>query len=454
MDGERLARVYEQWMNLIRDAFIFQVSERGTKYDEYYYLSLQQKNEELFHKSKDKYKDNMEVLRYEYETYLANSLRSGNRFDYLSALVTHSYAEWMLGNEILSACYYSMANLEMQEEDKLFSRQLQMRRHVAALFAKKYGVEECRNLFRNITMETFYLRLCDPLANCYFDIWYWSDFQKQHCIEELMGERSYLLYSCPDCGFEDFAEWHSAACSCCNCKDIKEISITEKVSMMVEAERNKQKQSVIKVPKLDCVEVLDTWFDIIKQCMDSGELDAAITLAKEAESYLADHPEIKDAQGYVKMPRHCAGNVYRDIHDPTKLTKLLSIDRDYMKRDCETEICVVLYRLYLAQDQLEGAEMYAQRVIWLLNNSDRQIPSGYAEEAYEVLSELTERRGDNQLALEYASYRFVIHAVLELERNDVDLISLVNQIGKKYAISGHYGIAQFCFLFCPSQTYK
>lgn len=445
LDGESLTRKYEQWINLIRDTFIYQVSEQGMRYDEYYYLSLQQKNLELFRKSKEKYKDNMEVLRYEYETYLANSLRSGNRFDYLSALVTLSYAEWMQGNEILSAYYYSMANLEMQEEDEQFSGQLQIRRHVAALFMKKYGAEECRNLFLNITMETVYLRSCNPMANCYFEIWYWADFQKQHCIEELMGERNYLLYSCPNCGFEGFAEWHSAACSCCNCKDIKEISITEKIRLMVEAEQKKQEQSVIEVPKLDCVEALDTWFDIIKERMVSGELDATIALAKEVESYLADHPEIKDAQGYVKMPKHCAGNVYRDIHDPTKLTKLLSIDCDYMKRDCETEIYVVLYRLYLAQDQLEGAETYAQRVIWLLNHSDRQIPSDYAKEAYGVLSELAERKGDNQLALEYASYRFVIHAVLELEQSDVDLISSVNQIGKKYAISGHYGIAQFCF---------
>lgn len=454
LDSERLASASEQWMNLIRDTFIYQVSEQGTKYDEYYYLSLQQKNEELFHKSKDKYKDNMEVLRYEYETYLANSLRSGNRFDYLSALVTLSYAEWMLGNDILSAYYYSMANLEMQEEDDQFLGQLQIRRHVAALFTKKYGVKECRNLFQNITMETVYLRSCNPLANCYFEIWYWSDFQKQHHIGELLGERRYLLYSCPNCGFEGFAERHSAACSCCNCKDIKEISIEEKFRMMAEAERNKQKQSVIAVPELDCLEALDTWFDIIKDCMDSGELNAAITLAKEAEAYLSDHPEIKDAQGYVKMPRHCVGSVYRNIHDPIKLTKMLDINRDYMKRDCETEICVALYRLYMAQDKPEEAEAYAQRVIWFLNHTDRRIASNYAEEAYGVLSELAERRGDNQLALEYASHRFVIHTVLELEQNDIDLIGSVNQMGRMYTLSGHYGIAQFCFYYALRRHIK
>ena len=297
LDPIEMQKEYDEWNKLISDTYIYQAAHGGTQYDEYYYIALQQKNVELFHTSKSKYEENELVYRYEYETYLANSLRSGNKFDFYAALVTLAYAEFKNGNDILSLYYYAVACHEMQEQDDQYPKQSEMRRYVAAMFVRKYGRRKTNQAIINVLLETLYLRAHYATFNYYMEIWYWSDFHREHRIDELFEQREFVLYKCANCGFMGFQERRVNSCDRCASKELLIMEIEDKINALIEEHENKaEEKTKIDLPVLSSVETIPIYCRTIMAHLANNELETAALLAKEIETYLDNHPEIIDDQ--------------------------------------------------------------------------------------------------------------------------------------------------------------
>lgn len=420
------------------------VTNNSYQYHEFTFIELMQRNAIEFRKFKDTYKDNIKLMKHEYQTYFANAIRSENDFDIISASITLCQLEFYSQDYFLAAYYYLLAREKtFDNEDFLMTLEDGMK-YASALFVSKYGMEGSNRLFDYILHETFKIRVQKNIIHNYFyEIWYWTDFAKEHLIDDFIVERLYGCYKCLDCNNIGFFDVEIKKCESCGSENLSKISLLEYVDLerdrLMSLEDNISEESsekatyiTVDIPELNSVSLIPMYIQIILSCQREKEFDTAIELAQCVEAFLKDHPEVCDKKGYVIEKAREGGQIFYSPSTPHILTKTFVNVTENVKNDYESFIFHKICTLYEDKGDIESALEYARKIINIANNSQRWIKQEYIVHAYSIEKAYCAVNGNHKKELIFANMLFTYEM---LDMIDNEYSNENSKFGKKYIIT-------------------
>lgn len=469
---EKLIREYANWNKIIEDSFIRKMTDGKYEYDVFSYIELMQKNEYAYQTFKRTYGANSEAINHECQVYFANGLSSGNDFDVISSALTMSQIAFNNDKLFISVYYLFAAHEKKVQNEKLFVSFDEIESFMATLIASKIGKDSFNNLMDYVTHETFRLRIERGLKNPYYEIWYWEDFSKEHSFDDYIMERQYGYYVCDDCNNVGSFDGILDICDSCGSSRVKKISTHDYIRLQVsnltslqneDAVNHKEEINDYSYSKIEDMStelpVLDSLAICVRRIIESekkGHIQTAIELACSVESFLKNHPELFDEDGFVIEKPRTGGQIFYDLFDPTMLVKLFLDENEHVRNDYEGFICHVLCKLYKQNNDMENAVKYAKKTISLADSSRRWLFHVYVKEAYKTLSDYYQDNGDAQNALKYANivFNYYIlntgeHILKETENHEVidPFLTSIMSLGNINASAGNLSLAYSCFTF-------
>lgn len=458
---DKIIKTYTKWKNLIENSFI-KKHTHGYEYEDYYFFDIMEKYYEEYKNFKKQFKNDMDLMRHEYNTYFANSLHSGNDFDLLASIITLCQIEFHRGKYIMASYYFFM----IQELKKHYADNLLLKHYefeigiVDTLFLEKFGTEKTVNILQNITQITLSLRMRNLsyyAINRYLELWYWSDYERENNIDNLTLKKEYSFFLCKKCGHFNLFETLRSTCITCNSNDI--IKITRKKFFELLEEKTSKSDKTYHIPKLPepkSVEDLVEYIQIINTDIHNNEYSRAIELSKKVEKYINTNNKIKDENGYVIIKSSLAGNIFIDNDMPNILIKLFRISSDSVKSDYETYIYFKLCDLYDITNDIENSMKYANKIINIANNSKRWIQNRFYIFACEKIRDYYNKEHKFKEALEYTNIIFTLQLIDEFsEEKDEKIIKehITNfiELGEQNLSVGNIFLAYRCYLFALTQ---
>ena len=462
---DEMVKEYEKWNMLLENSFVRKETGGRYEYKEFSYIELMERNPDAYRVFKETYGTNREALKHEYQVYFANGLFFENDFDVAASALTLSQIAFADG-EYFAALYYLLAARERlaRNEDRLAS----LNKHlstVIALFVSKFGLDGTQNLSDYVFHETFRLRIQRKFLNQYYEIWYWEDFSKEHSSEDYAQKRQYGCYSCRDCNKNGFFDGPIDECELCGSKRIDRISLQEYIRLHIKELSSSQAESddaanedpdarEERPLELESLEGIPLCIQRIGEAERKGRINTAIELAKSIESFLQEHPELHDDDGFVIEKARVGGQIFYSAVSPNEVLKLFLEEPQNVKNDYESFVCHKLRVLYEKADNLETAAEYAKKIIELADCSRRWLLHEYVEQAYETLVKYYNGERDKTEALKYSNIVFTYHMLDVIENALADekngeiissAISALLDIGKSNANARNASLAYSCY---------
>lgn len=464
---ENLNKMYMDWNSLVDNSFVKKVTNNSYQYYEFTFIELMQRNAIEFRKFKDTYKDNNKLMKHEYQTYLANAIRSENDFDIISASLTLCQLEFFSQDYFLAAYYYLLAREKtMNNEDFLMTLKDAMV-YASALFVSKYGIEGSNRLFDYILHDTSKIRIQRGIIHNYFyEIWYWSDFAKEHLIDDFIVERLYGCYKCLDCNNMGFFDVEIKKCESCGSENLSKIPLLEYIALEKDrlmsleddiSEESSEKATYITadIPELNSVSLIPMYIQIISSCQREKEFDTAIELARCVETFLKDHPEVCDKKGYVIERAREGGQIFYSPSTPNMLAKFFLNITENVRNDYESYILHKISTLYEEKGDIESALKYARKIINIANNSPRWIKQDYIVHACSIEQAYCAVNGNHKKELIFANMLFT-YKMLDMIDNEYsneninweekDTITNLVDIGETNANAENISLAYSCYM--------
>lgn len=464
-NAETLSKIYSEWHSLVDDSFVKKITNKTYEYGEFSFIELMERNRNDYNEFKEKYKDNRDLLKHEYQVYFANGLTSENDFDIAASALTLCQIEFCNQQFFLAGYYYMVAcerivrneaGLMSLKKDILYARYL---------FVSKFGQEETQRVYDYIFHETFRLRIQRSTENYFYEIWYWSDFSKDFLIEDYIKERSYGCYKCDDCNNIDFFDELIEKCGICGSKRIEKISLQEyinlKTNILTSEDTSASKKSFvddtqnIEIHELKSVELIPIYVQMLNTYAKKGEYDAAIELGKQVEAFLQSNPNVYDEKGYVIEKAKAGGQIFCSTTTPNEVLKLFLEGTENVKNDYESYIYYKLCVLYDKKNNCTVALEYAEKLIKLANCSPRWLQQRYVECAYLLMKTYYEDKGDKKEALIYSNILFTYDMLDKIDHelsqnincNEIrDTITSLMNIGNSNAKAGNISLAYSCYI--------
>ncbi|NBI10912.1 tetratricopeptide repeat protein [Colidextribacter sp. OB.20] len=463
---ESLTKIYAKWNALIDESFVKKVTNGKYKYGEFSFIELMERNSDAYNNFKEAHKDDRDLLKHEYQVYFANGLFSENDFDIVASALTLCQIEFLEQQYFLASYYFCVARERItNNEDCLMSLKEDISCAIYR-FISKFGQDGTRRLLAYVFHESFRLRLQRSIINHFYEIWYWSDFAREHSIEDFIEERKYGCYKCHDCNNVDFFDEAIVECRSCGSKNIEQISLEEyislKVASLISQNNDISKEVSVdhtnpkeKLPELNSVALIPLYIQKINTSERKNKYADAIELAICIEKFLHSNPNICDDKGYVIEKARTGGQIFYSTITPNEVAKLFLDGAENVKNDYESYICYKLCVLYEKENNRAAALEYARRIIELANCSPRWLQNGYIECAYELLKNHYDDMGNKKEALIYSNIIFTYSMLTKIDdefSNDTnsseirDTITILMDIGKSNASVGNISLAYSCYI--------
>ena len=477
---ESLPETYSKWNELVEESFVRKMTNGTYRIDEYSFIELMQRHDEEYHSFKATYKQNEQLIKHEYQVYLANGLVKENDFDIISSALTLCQIECKNKLIFLSAYYFFLLQERIVKNKELHETQKEKISYAFSLMLSSLGIdkfEQLTQLIEYVKHETFRLRLqhinTSGISNPYLEIWYWSDFSKAHSIDDFFDNRHYGCYRCCDCNHIDFfdkVKEEPIRCASCSSKNIELIPLQEYISLYASRLDNQDNQdsfaqdntlsvhAAIKdtLPNLDRVAYIPIYIDGIKQLERNNRYDEAIDISKQVILYLHSNPSIIDENGYVvDTSRRGEGRILYSVLDPSNVVKLFHVDLP-VRCDYESYFYCKLIDLNEKKGDRTTASEYAQKLIEIANCSPRWIRQQYIERAFELLHDYYVETGAKTEALTCSNALFTYHMIEAMGNKNSDnedydeVISQFLDVGISNANVGNISLAFSCYIFALS----
>lgn len=466
INAESLTKIYTKWNALVDESFVRKMTNGKYKYGEFSFIELMERNSEAYHNFKEAHKDNTDLLKHEYQVYFANGLFSENDFDVVASALTLCQIEFLRQQYFLASYYFCVARERItNNEDLLISLKNDLS-YAVRLFISKFGQDGTQRLLAYVFHESFRLRIQRTIINYFYEIWYWSDFSREHSIEDFIEERQYGCYKCHDCNYVDFFDELIVECKSCGSKNIEQISLEEYISLEVSSLTSQSndisKEGSVdhthlkkKLPELDSAALIPLYIQAINTSECKNEYDNAIELAKCIEKFLHSNPNICDENGYVIEKARIGGQIFYSTITPNEVLKLFLDGTENVKNDYESYICYKLCVLYEKKNDRSTALEYAKRIIKLANCSPRWLHDNYIKCAYELLKNHYDDEDNKKEALIYSNIIFTYGMLNKIDNefannsNSSEIrntIAILMDIGKSNASAGNISLAYSCYI--------
>lgn len=464
--SKNLVEIYEKWNELIDNSFVKEVTGQTNKYLEFSFIELMSRNSELYDEFKKKYRNNRDMMKHEYQVYFANAFNSENIFDLVGSAITLCQIEFLNHQYFLAAYYLTLAREEMiTNEDCLDSLKEDFDFSVIR-FINKFGEDEVNRLLKYVFHEVIRLRIQKGVCNVFYEIWYWSDFSKEHQIEDFILERLFGCYKCLDCKNIDFFDNDLDKCESCGSENLRQISFEEYMDVkmnQIQAEENENSDienpedtyAIDSIPELDTVDLIPVYIQMISSYEQKGDYDNAIDLAIRVENFLKNNPEICDEKGYIIENGCSSPKVFYSTITPNSLFKWFLDKTDSFKNDYESYISYKLCSLYTKKNDDIMALKYANIIIELANNSPRWLRQQYIYDAYSVKKSVSYRSKNKEDTLKYSNLIFIYDMLDKIDNNFQEysdnseisgtIKSLMN-IGCSNSYANNTSIAYSCYM--------
>ena len=473
--AENLPETYSKWNALVDDSFVRKTTNGTYRIDEYSFIELMQRHIEEYNSFKATYKENDQLIKHEYQVYLANGLEKENDFDIISSALTLCQIECKNQVSFLAAYYYFLCRERIVNNKELLETLKEGFVYVSSLLLTKLGRKEFEQIIDYVTHETFRLRLqhinSSRLSNPYWEIWYWSDFSKAHSVDRFLENRQYGCYKCSDCNHIDFFDEvtrESIRCASCCSKNTEQITLQEYTRLFTRRLYDQAAHNSVihdnspsvhveikgTLPKLNSVAYLPIYIDGIKQLERNYEYDKAIDLSKQVICFLHSNPSVLDENGYVTdTSRRGESRILLSALDPSSVIKLFDVGDLPVRCDYESYFYYKLIDLNDKKGDRTSASEYAKKLIEIANCSPRWIQQQYIERAYELLRDVYEEKDDGTRALTCSNFLFTYHMIEAIGNKNSDdedpdeVISQFLDIGTSNANAGNISLAFSCYVF-------
>lgn len=466
IDTDEIKREFDEWIELTSHSFVGQATKNTLSYDEFSFIELMERNLTLYHSFKEKYKSNNELLRHEYNVYIAHGLYKENSFDVIGAALSLCQIDIIEGQYFTAAYYIFLVKTLMLGSDRHTENYESLVQHVTSLFVSKFGVTETQNIFEFVTHESLRLLILRKGAkNFYYDIWYWSEFALEHSITEYILEKPYGCYFCQDCSKFEFYNGNIDKCFTCGSANIKLISLDMYMQLIIEKLLQEgepcSKEVAVEIPiqeadlpDLNRIEHVSLYIGLIKQYKSNKQYTQAIQIAHRIESFLHDTTNIRDENGYLVDKVDCGSKIFYSPLEPKSVMKLFFDERTFVRYDYESYIYAILCELYQAQNADTEALKYANIILNLANNSRRWINKQYIVIAVQFLRDYYSSEKSSNEALKYANILFIYQMLETIEvayekesgLEISELILSLMDIGQSYADDGNFWLAFPCYV--------
>lgn len=469
-EADNLQEIYAKWNELVDDSFVGKITNWNYEINEFSYIELMQRHHDEYKSFKNKYKNNYQLIRHEYQVYFANGLVKENDFDIVASALALSQFECIDQHFFLSA-YYFFIFIERCLKDEGLRETVKGEEAIAQAFLlSRIGIDKSQQLIDYVKHETYRLRIQKFKTNPYLEIWYWSDFSKANSIEGFFENRHYGCYRCQDCDHIDFFDEDkddSILCASCGSRRTEQISLSEYLRLLENKYRDQDVHDIsandntlhahsdIKdsLPKLDNIAFIPLYISAVKQLEERNQYDDAIGILNQIDLYIQNNPSVLDENGYVIDTPMEAGGVFYSIIDPHKLLKLFSVENMTVKYDYESYIYYKRIELNDKKGDRISASQDALKLIEIANYSPRWVHESYLLRAYELLNGFYKEKGNNTEALTYSNVLFTYQMIEILENKhlkDADFDMVINQFlntGISNASAGNISLARSCLLF-------
>lgn len=424
-----LNKIFIEWNDLVKNSFVKKVTHGTYKYREFSYAELMERNLHMYVDFKEKYKDDIDILKHEYQVYFANAVCSENKVDTLRAALMLCQLEFLKQRYFLAAYYYFVArkiSLENEEYMKAFEKEIM---YAGGFFVSKFGKEEGERILNYVSYESLRLRIDRILVNYFYEIWYWEDFSRLNEIEKYTKERKYGTYVCLNCGYINSYEDKLNICEMCGSQKLKEISLEEYIELkkdMLDFDKKGTIEEVDyfkeEIPILDNIELLPLYIQIVNFHEKKKEYEVAIKKAKCIESFLKDNVDIFDEEGYVIEKAKVGGQLFYSSIEPNEMAKFFLNGNDRVRNDYESYICHKLCVLYEKINDKMLAVKYAEKVINLANNSPRWLHQSYVKHAYLIMKKYFDEIGEKKDYLMYSNILFMYNMLDKIDKTLIENI--------------------------------
>lgn len=466
INTEHLNKIYTEWNTLIDNSFVKNITDNSYKYGEFSYIELMERNLDDYHKFKEIYINNTNLMKHEYQVYFANGIYSENNFDIAATALTLCQLEFS-NQQYFLAAYYLILAREIILNNEVFSVSLKKDiRFGEHLFVSKFGQEKSQKLLDYIFHETMRLRIERGIENYFYEIWYWEDFTRENSIEDFSLERWYGCYVCLDCNNVGFFDEELSICGLCGAKKLNQISLQKYIEIKINLLKTKSNDipgQVItddtslleEIPNIDRASLLPAYIQMVCLYEQKKNYDVAIEIARRIEFFLKDNPNICDKKGYVIEKAREGGQLFYSPIEPNNLTKLFLEETENVKNDYESYICHKLCNLYKENGNDTMALEYAHKTICLANNSPRWLQQTYVIYAYSLIKTYYDNCKKHNESLMYSNILFTYSMLDKMDKElskdtksiDIDdTIEALVTIGKSNSEVGNLHPAYSCYI--------
>lgn len=464
LNTQGLAEKYEKWNILIDDSFVKKVTNNTYKYREFSFIELMERNSDVYNDFKQKHKDDTSLLMHEYQTYFANAFYSENIFDFVGAALSLCQIEFFNQQYFLSAYYLVISREVMASNEDCLTSLIPDLQHATYPFVNKFGENETKQLLLYIFHEVIRLRIQKKFANPFYEIWYWYDFSREHLIDDFLSERSYGCYKCIDCNYLGFFDNELLRCESCNSDNVCQISLEEYLELKEihsKCDEDSCENSDISdvdatdnLPKLDNVSLIPIYFETISSYEKKLNYDKAIYFAKCVEDFLKNNLDICDDRGYVVEKANRFHKIFYSTIEPKQVLKLFLNEANDVKSDYESYVNYKLCVLYEKKGEYQMAYEYAQIIIDLANNSPRWLNYKYIRKACFIIKDFLDKLDNKIESLKYANFIFIYDMLDNLDgdfkkydknQEIYDTIHSLLNIGNSNADAENISIAYSCY---------